>query len=601
MKIKKLAKKAAKSIKPPKALKIPPPSAKKAAKNLTPKSKSSSMNMKNLGTRISNSFKSVGNKIKDIFSPQVKVKNNRTQCPKNIKLVKVGFMPGQDAFLTKKGVQIVNLPPGVIDDAPPRLNKSQKKWVDGKKVTDLDRLGRIVRVRATIKPAVANIPIRYRLVIEPGNAQYTNGKKDKTENELGRNERFRHDRHNDRRKKASWKTMHTNDKGVAVGTLVLSQAGKNNYSVEARLPKKLAKNEAAKRGEKTIETKRLVHLKQFIIDNKYAQRLLDVSKVTTAFESSHIDVVPLDGKPKKLKSAKIGVIGNGEDEATAVLNASVRDASSKLDRYSNHFLSVVYVDMISEPKMINVTKDGVSAGPGKRYSVQTLDESDGKVYPLYPASDWLSSASRFEYSNPSQGVRKILASQCSVSDATVDPVGSCIRKITVDLSSLPDGAGAIRLVLKAAKYFANGRATTRGNHVLISTRVPGPSQDPWKTRDATDCEITLVHEIGHKFQMSANGGYAPKTPIKDARPTNTIGPDIIDTHYDDRQGHRGNHCFFPFPESPKKNDYTVEEVYSVATCVMYGSSAATNRKNEFCPHCKKALRKVDLSEGWEVI
>ncbi len=571
MKIKKLAKKASKSIKPPKALKIPPPSAKKAAKNLTPKSKSSSMNMKTLGKKINDSFKSVGNKIKDVFSPQVKVKNNRTQCPKDVKLVKVGFMPGQDAFLKKKGVQIVNLPPGVIDGAPPRLNKNQRKWVDGEKVTDLDRLGRTVRVRATIKPAVANIPILYRLVIESGNAEYTNGKKDKTKNELGRNERFRHDRHNDRRKKASWKKMYTNKKGVAIGTLIVSQAGKNQYQVEARLPKAIAKKgETPKKSTVGIETSRVIYVQQFAMDNNNVKANPSLAKSKAAFAKIKVDLEVI--APAKM--LHLPNIGTDQSDFRAKFRAAYHGSDGQ--KRAPYILPIAYTDHLAVKNQVTLTTNAMDVGPGKSKFYLAV-EAVGLTNPalktkslwqnLVPGESWLIKAD-FLPTNGSAAVN--IASLCEANPKGAD---NC-KTIAVDISKLAQGNGSLKLSVYVVDRMRGGLALGSNNGVLVCTRA-------WWTDVSFEEQSQIAtHELGHKVQMAADG--------------NGNHPDRIATFYDSGKGHVGSHCYNGNADGQARYDSSSDR--DRAICVMYGATKESNQ--EFCSHCEKAGRKVDISDGW---
>ncbi len=96
---------------------------------------------------------------------------------------------------------------------------------------------------------------------------------------------------------------------------------------------------------------------------------------------------------------------------------------------------------------------------------------------------------------------------------------------------------------------------------------------------ADEQEQVIVHEIGHKIQMTATG--------------NGISPDKISTHYDNSKGHVGNHCYKGNPDNQERYDSTTD--LDNSTCVMYGS---TNGKIKFCSECQPAVRKVDLTAGW---
>lgn len=102
----------------------------------------------------------------------------------------------------------------------------------------------------------------------------------------------------------------------------------------------------------------------------------------------------------------------------------------------------------------------------------------------------------------------------------------------------------------------------------------------------TSQEETVIHEMGHKIGMVVEG--------------TDKQPDKVKTFYEGR-GHGRRHCYYGASKVwwnlLKKKKYTPEDSKK-ADCVMYGLIC---KKTEFCKHCRRAVRKLDLSKnGWTI-
>ena len=127
------------------------------------------------------------------------------------------------------------------------------------------------------------------------------------------------------------------------------------------------------------------------------------------------------------------------------------------------------------------------------------------------------------------------------------------RQVTVDTSSLPDGAtGTLTLDVKTVLTFRTGISLGDNNAICVATR------SWWAQRDNDKMKATLVHEAGHKIGMVPGGAVG--------------GLDRQRSYY----SRNGGHCN-----------------HGHNTCVMYGI-ITDERDNRFCALCSRSVRKLDL-------
>ncbi len=146
-------------------------------------------------------------------------------------------------------------------------------------------------------------------------------------------------------------------------------------------------------------------------------------------------------------------------------------------------------------------------------------------------------------------------------------------KIKVDVTGLPEGKGKIVLVVNWVDRMRAGLAFGGNNLICVCTK------GWWNKKDTAGQNEVIIHEMGHKFDMTPDG--------------KGKNVDKIASFYDSSKGHVGTHCFKG--NAAGKARYDTAAVAAKTTCVMYGS---TNGKSTLCSNCKKAMKKQDITNGW---
>lgn len=494
---------------------------------------------------------------------------------KKAKLTKVDFLDGSDTkTLGSEGKQFVNLPLNVSRKGPlASLTTSSKvkKWVSSKFAKNLDRVGASVRVKAEVSPALPGIPVYFRLVADPKNAEYTNSKTDPTKRELTRNPNFGDDT---AKRSGEWLALEfTNQKGIAIARLKVSQAGANVYEIEAKTLDGTKKKGAAK-----IKTARLVYFKEFRMDDANISAMpASLSKYKSEFKKYDIILENLTRSTMTHMHNVDMYVNLNEFKNHLRTEYSASNAASK----SPYVVTIAYTDQLAIKRENQpLTQVGVDVGPGKalvNIKVETPGNRVGDTAtvprPLWnnlvPGEGWWVSC---KYTPDSGGaVVELTEDKCTAWGS--DPS----YWIQVDVTGLPAGTGKIEMVVHVAEWFAGGLAFGGTSNVIcVCTR------SWWTPMAVSKQECVLNHEMGHKIQMVADGL--------------TNHPDKTATHYDSSKGHVGNHCFFGCAAG--QATYATTANHTDSKCVMYG---AVNEKTEFCVNCGPAIRKVDLTAGWSSI
>ena len=138
--------------------------------------------------------------------------------------------------------------------------------------------------------------------------------------------------------------------------------------------------------------------------------------------------------------------------------------------------------------------------------------------------------------------------------------------------------GKLSIKLRCVRGFSNGYEDPEANVVVVA-------KSGWFTpRDVAGRAQTLIHELGHKFGMVAEGvGRDPDPPA-------TLYGGFRRAPIPDQKGHQGPHC------SEGVTYVTVapgrKEWQGNPACVMFGSGWAS-RPNSYCGKCTPIVRKLD--------
>lgn len=494
---------------------------------------------------------------------------------KKAKLTKVDFLDGSESkTLGGEGKQFVNLPLNVSRTGPrTSLTSSSrvKKWVSSNFAKNLDRVGASVRVKADVSPALPGIPVYFRLIGDSNNAKYSNSTTDSTKRELTRNLNFRDDI---AEQGEPWPVVEvTNQKGIAIARLQVSQAGGNKYEVEAK-----TLDGTKKKGTAKIKTDRLVCFKEFKMNHVDVKPIsASVGKYVGEFGKHKITLENLS-RVMMTHIPNVDMyknIGDFKVQLESAFDGS--NAKIKLP----YVIAIAYTDHLAIKRENQLlTKLNALVGPGKpmiNIKVETPGNRVGDTSfaprPLWknlvPGEEWWNSC----VFTPEGGGTPI-----DIAEAKCVPFGGDEAYwVQVDVTTLPAGKGTIDLNVNVVEWMAGGLAFGGTSNVIcVCTRAW------WKPMPITEQECVLNHEMGHKIQMVADG--------------QSNRPDKVSTHYDSSKGHIGNHCFFGC--APGQTIYATVANHAISKCVMYGQ---VNKKTEFCTNCAPAIIKVDLRGGWSSI
>ncbi len=466
------------------------------------------------------------------------------ECPEEVKIVAVEFLNGdKKTELSGTGKHFVNLP-------------RDNKWVDGTHVSNIDRLNQKTRFKVRFnKPEAHKFKVKY--VPGGGNVAYSNGEK-------GRNNNFKF--------KESEEPYTTEADGTKIvpTDFFVTAAGKDTYKL-------LAEDEKGNKVESnTIETHRLVYYQE--IKMKTVAAATNLSTLKSEFANHNIKLVPL----ASVEMEHMPNIGKTAPNNSTTFKNKARSAynGSKAPTKKPYVVAVGYTDHLAvKDSNQPVVKSGVDVGPGKP-DVEISIAKDGKRKYLWkglvPGEGWFVSA-MFVGSDKSVPIPIPVISNVAEANCTAIPRNAAIPdrcdKVKVKVSGLTAATGSIILRVNWVNRFRGGLSFGGGNLICVCTRAF------WSTKSNASQNQTMIHEMGHKVGMVADG--------------TGKGPDKVNTLYDTSKGHVGNHCHKGIPAGQARYDSSAD--LALSTCVMYG---ATNGKSAFCDKCAPAVRKQDLNAGW---
>jgi type VI secretion system secreted protein VgrG len=502
--------------------------------------------------------------------PKKKAGGTEQKCPlkkeeEKPKIVSVQFLDGDDdTELAGIGKHFVNLPPN-------------KKWVDGTNIQNIDRLSQKTRIKVRFNKSGSH---KFKIKYEPGNnnAAYT-------DTEKGRNDNFKYE---DGEKE--YTTDDADGTKIIAADFFVTAAGKDEYTLVA---KDDYGNPAVKSNK--IEMHRLIYYQELKMNSPDVSPLGSMAGFEGEFAKFNIKLARL-GRANMEHLKNIG--GSDSDEHAFLSSARKAYASSGATVKHPYVVAVAFTDHLAAiGKNVPFGWGPIDVGPGEAPLDLDLTDDNGKKKYLWKGfddgHDWFVEAHFIEDGAtwPENAVNIKKADITPLASSPAKPDKCCKIRIQVanikrktgkvkkflKILGLGGGdsvrTGSIYLSLNCVDRFRGGISFRDGNLICVGTR------SFWNARSDAVQVRTIIHEMGHKIGMVVKG------TGKD--------PDKVETWYDKAKGHRGNHCYNGLPDGQARYDNPGDS--SSTICVMYGSS---NGKTQFCAKCSPAVRKQDLSTGW---
>ena len=451
-------------------------------------------------------------------------------------IVSIAILDGDESkALGAIGKQWVNLP-------------KDAKWVDGTDVVNLDRLGPKLRFKVCFDEPGAHA---FKVKFKPGtgNTLYSGAEK-------GRNSTFKYEE--------TEKSYTTDGNGIKIvaDDFFVDAAGNNTFQLVAK------DNENNEVESGSVANHRLVHY----VELKMTGLTSVASSLSTMIGEFGRNNIKMVGLPSVTMDymPNIDRVNQNTDFPAKARTAYTGSQGPSKEPY---VIAIAYTDHLAVKQASLVKHEaGVTVGPGVAdVSIDIEDPTTSSTKYLWnkivPGEGWFVSAVFLkDGGTPGTDDVVITAADCTlVPESPGNPDRSAQVKIKV--SGLAAATGTISLKVDVVDMMRGG-VSLGGNIICICTRAW------WADKSTTAQNQTMIHELGHQFNMVADGS--------------GTGPDSVATLYSGK-GHRGNHCHEGLP---------VQADYSGATgasCVMFG---ATNPSTAFCANCAPAVLKQDLSAGF---
>ncbi|NNG24989.1 hypothetical protein [Telluria aromaticivorans] len=462
----------------------------------------------------------------------------------NAQIDQIFFIDGSDNSKAKSVSQFVNL-------------SRSANFVDGSIVRSLDRVGYSPRVKICFdRPG--NHHFTVKCLPLDGNAKYSS-------EELARNARF---------KWQSEPKSYTTDSG---GSLILpaqdfyvSAAGHDRYFFQA-----------TDDSGKTITTGNL-EVQRLIYYIELKMRSLstcakDLSIAQEEYTKHNIKLL-------KLPSVEMTYMPNiGHDEKGKFLDhATTAFRSSDAVNKAPHVIAIAYTGQLAVKKDgIRMLETSIQVGPNATpVIIQVKEKTPSSPLPehrflwkgLTENDSWFVSARFVKEGGKLTDVIQIPLEKCSA--LPMPETSQSSMEVSIDVSDLPKAIGSIELIVNVVDKMRAGMAFGGMNLICVCTMAW------WETIEQTEQNQIIIHELGHKIGMVADG----RRKLPDKPPT----------WYDNEKGHVGDHCFHGLPANRSRYDLNGDEKQS--KCIMYGT---TNGRSDFCINCAPIVRKLDISEGWD--
>lgn len=458
-------------------------------------------------------------------------------CPEDANIVSIAWLDGGDDIEVASETQWVNLP-------------SADKWVDGTDIKNKDRLTMKPRMKVKFDKEGSH-SFKVKLLVPTGTAAYT-------ATEKTRNSNFKYTE--------TEKSYSTDADGTKIIKDDFELVAGGGYEFIAQA--KDGKNKIVKTGKLT--TKRMF----FYVEAKMTgltSILGSTAPIDTEYNSHHFKLK----KQTALSIARQNNIGTTADSNTlsSNVNAAV-NASATVKAKKPYLLTVAYTDHLAVKNAnVLISKSAVNVGPSKPNVVIPVAARGLRApnsmatrylwHDLVPAESWFVEA---KFHKDGGGVTTIPTAK-----VTHKGTGNFWNEVEVDVTGLAVGVGKVEVKVNVVDRMRGGLAFG-GANTCVCTRAW------WRNQPDSKQECTIIHELGHKLGMVADG-------------TGKL-PDKTTTHYSGK-GHVGDHCYKGCTAG--QASYTGSANLSASQCVIFG---AVNQKNSYCTHCEKAVKKLDINAGW---
>lgn len=442
------------------------------------------------------------------------------------------------------------------------LTEPSERWNDGQALNSLDRQTNKPKIHVKFNKAGQH---RFTVKVSPrpGNAVYS--AREQSRQPLYREPTQR-----------TYSYVTDADGTKTVDDIALPAAGLNTYLFEVINDK----NQII--STEVVETVRRLYLQEIMLPGPEAlPRPHGFQPTATEYARHGVDVLQLP--PVSTPGDANSDVFTEDGEARLRQLAGSVYPRSQGPSHAPYTIVVCHVDRLASMLPVQPIYVQASAGPGAPDKEVQFVSADGNVSFLWhniePNVDWFLEC-LFEYTDPAAGVRRVPVARDRLTPLPYDPAEpKACHAINIRLAGLLPIPATGRLILRVRlmESAAAGAAFYDTNLLCVA------ALSPFEPVTMNYQQETLVHEIGHLIGMVPSGPeWAQAHPDEADMDSSKLdkGPFFYSQF--------GNHCHFGLPASQADPSHT-------GACVMFGGDCQSIR---YCVHCAKAVRKVDMSNGW---
>ncbi|CUJ38256.1 Uncharacterized protein conserved in bacteria [Achromobacter xylosoxidans] len=442
------------------------------------------------------------------------------------------------------------------------LTEPSERWNDGQALNSLDRQTNKPKIHVKFNKAGQH---RFTVKVSPrpGNAVYS--AREQSRQPLYREPTQR-----------TYSYVTDADGTKTVDDIALPAAGLNTYLFEVINDK----NQII--STEVVETVRRLYLQEIMLPGPEAlPRPHGFQPTATEYARHGVDVLQLP--PVSTPGDANSDVFTEDGEARLRQLAGSVYPRSQGPSHAPYTIVVCHVDRLASMLPVQPIYVQASAGPGAPDKEVQFVSADGNVSFLWhniePNVDWFLEC-LFEYTDPAAGVRRVPVARDRLTPLPYDPAEpKACHAVNIRLAGLLPIPATGRLILRVRlmESAAAGAAFYDTNLLCVA------ALSPFEPVTMNYQQETLVHEIGHLIGMVPSGPeWAQAHPDEADMDSSKLdkGPFFYSQF--------GNHCHFGLPASQADPSHT-------GACVMFGGDCQSIR---YCVHCAKAVRKVDMSNGW---